>query len=53
MRHMKAKALKRIIPFYPAIPIVPVALLFATLATSLSAFFRVRRLERRLATAGV
>jgi hypothetical protein len=54
MRHqLKAKAFKRMIPFYPVIPVVPVALVFATLATSLRALFGVRRIERRLADAGV
>ena len=54
MRHnIKAQALKRVIPFYPVIPIVPVAILFATLAASLRALFGVRRIERRLAAAGV
>jgi hypothetical protein len=39
----------RNIPFFPVIPFVPVALLVASMATSIRALVRTRRLERRLA----
>jgi hypothetical protein len=46
MRHIKSI---RRVPFFPIIPMVPLALFVGTLATSIRALARVRRLERRLA----
>jgi hypothetical protein len=39
----------RHIPLFPLIPLVPLALFVGSLATSIGALTRVRRLERRLA----
>ncbi|HEY2731965.1 MAG TPA: hypothetical protein VGK52_18615 [Polyangia bacterium] len=39
----------RNMPFFPVIPILPAALLVVSMATSIRALLRTRRLERRLA----
>jgi hypothetical protein len=36
------------VPFFPAIPLVPAALLVGSLVTAISALVRVRRLERQM-----
>ncbi|HLK92277.1 MAG TPA: hypothetical protein VKZ18_20450 [Polyangia bacterium] len=38
------------VPFFPLVPLVPMALFIGTFVTSVRALLRVRRLERRLAT---
>ncbi len=43
------KHLKRNVPFFPLIPLLPAALFAGSLVTSLRALARVRRLERRMA----
>jgi hypothetical protein len=39
------------LPFFPAIPLVPIALVIGSVTVSILALQRVRRLERRLAAA--
>jgi hypothetical protein len=39
------------VPYFPVIPLVPATLLIASLALAISAFARVRRLERQMAQA--
>ena len=41
------------VPFFPLIPFVPVALLAVSLATSIRALARVRRLEQRVGANGI
>jgi len=38
------------LPLYPLVPLLPIAIFLGSLATSLRALVRVRRLERRLAS---
>jgi hypothetical protein len=38
------------VPFFPLIPLVPMALFVGTFVTAIRALVRVRRIERRLAT---
>ena len=41
------------LPLFPIIPFVPVALFLGSLVTSIRAFMRIRRLERRLSESAV
>jgi hypothetical protein len=57
MRRITERRIRQIkrSPFFPFIPLVPVAILFSalgSLAASFRALGRVRRLERRMASAG-
>ena len=45
---MHRRGIKRI-PFFPLIPVVPIALMAGSLATAIRALLRVRRLEQRFA----
>lgn len=44
------RSLAKRIPFFPIIPLVPIALVVGSLATAVQALVRVRRIERRLKT---
>ena len=48
----KPKSLKNV-PFFPLIPLVPAALLIGSLVTAVSAWLRVRELEREVGAAKI
>jgi hypothetical protein len=43
----RSRAIRRRVPFFPVVPLVPLGLLFANVSALVTLFRRLKRLERR------